>query len=85
MEIQEEKHLDMILALICSISIFPMTSLYQHMAYWGNGLLWFWVGVSITYVTWLVGIAFLFSAIRKKQTKRKALLKISLFLYLSLN
>lgn len=44
------------LSLICSISVFYLSILFQKMAYWGNGLFWFWIGVGFTYTVWLVGL-----------------------------
>lgn len=44
------------LSFICSISVFCLSILFQKMAYWGSGLLWYWIGIGLTYTVWLVGI-----------------------------
>lgn len=55
-----------VLSLICAICVFPMSTLFQTMAYWGNNLIWYWVGVVLTYAIWLIGVTFIFLIFTKK-------------------
>jgi len=54
------------LSLLCAIGVFLMSGPFQSMAYWGNDLTWYWVGVAFTYFLWLMGIVFLVVAITRK-------------------
>ncbi|MCC5894137.1 MAG: hypothetical protein JJU16_01615 [Alkalibacterium sp.] len=53
------------LSLLSAVSVYLFSMIFQEMAYWGQGLLWFWVGVLITYLVWFLGLVFLIMAIRK--------------------
>lgn len=63
--LKEEHYLP--LSLLSAVSVYLFSMLFQRMAYWGQGLLWFWVGVLITYLVWFLGMVFLIMAIRKIQ------------------
>lgn len=58
------------LALFCAISIFPMSNLFQLMAYWGNGLMWFWIGVGLTYIIFLIGSSLLIVIFTNKRNRK---------------
>lgn len=63
------------LSLFCAIGVFLMIGPFQSMAYWENGLTWYWVGVAFTYFLWLLGIVFLVvAATRKANVKEKLVL-----------
>lgn len=47
-------------SFLCVISLFFMIKGFQRMAYWGDDLTWYWVGVIFTYIICLVGIVFVF-------------------------
>lgn len=67
------------LSLLCAIGVFLMTSAFQSMAYWGNDLTWYWVGVVFTYFIWLMGTAFFFLSInRQRNEKRKLIFNLSI-------
>lgn len=57
--------LALILSIICAVGVFFMSNVFQGIAYWGEGLTWYWIGVSITYSIWLLGVIFLANALRK--------------------
>lgn len=60
------KQFFVLLSLLCAIGVFLMSGPFQSMAYWGNDLNWYWVGVAFTYFLWLMGIVFLVIAITRK-------------------
>jgi hypothetical protein len=67
------------LSLLCAIGVFLMSSAFQSMAYLGNDLTWYWVGVTITYFFGLMGIVFLVVAItRKAKVKGKLIFGLSI-------
>ena len=49
----------LLMSYVCGLVVFQMSSIFQRMAYWGNTLVWYWVGISLTYLIWLVGVIFL--------------------------
>lgn len=77
MNLIKRKLLSIFLSLLCAIAVFMMNDLFQEMAYWGNNLTWYWVGVSCTYIVWLIGVSFLVRAFTKR-TGRHTLLTLSL-------
>ncbi|WP_152414409.1 hypothetical protein [Halalkalibacterium ligniniphilum] len=48
-----------ILSLICAAGVFYLSYLFQEMAYWGNGLTWYWAGAVFTYLIGLLGVMFI--------------------------
>lgn len=72
--ILKSKQFYVILSLVCAITMFLMSSAFQNMAYWGKGLTWYWIGVSFTYLLWLMGIIFLVIAITRESNKNGKLL-----------
>ena len=36
-----------------------MSSLFQKMAYWGNSLMWYWIGAGLAYLLLGFGVLFL--------------------------
>ncbi|SHG56516.1 hypothetical protein [Ornithinibacillus halophilus] len=66
MNVIKSKQFYVILSLVCAVAMLLMSTTFQSMAYWGEGLTWFWVGVSCTYLLWLMGIVFLAVAITKR-------------------
>lgn len=69
-----------LLSLLCAMGVFLMSGPFQSMAYWGNDLTWFWVGIAFTYFLWLMGIVFLVVAITREE-KVKGKLKFGLPLF----
>ena len=41
------------------------------MAYWGNGLTWYWVGVTLTYLIGLLGVMFFALSFKKREGNQK--------------
>lgn len=79
MNIVKTKQFYVLLSLLCAIGVFLMSSIFQDMAYWGSGLTWFWIGVSFTYLLWLMGIVFFTVAVtRKTKIKGKLLVDLSI-------
>lgn len=78
MKSTEKNPFCIVLPLICAIGIFPMSMLFQTMAYWGNNLTWYWLGVILTYSLFFMGVAFL-AVIFTKKNKPYNLLVLSLF------
>ena len=62
----KEKHY-IVISLFCAIIVFWLSMAFQKMAYWGNGLFWYWVGVAITALIWLTGKVFLVRAVRSNK------------------
>ncbi|PIC99428.1 MULTISPECIES: hypothetical protein [unclassified Sporosarcina] len=61
----EKKQLVFImLAFICAAGVFFLSGLFQSMAYWGNGLTWYWIGVVLTFITGMVGTAFILQSLK---------------------
>lgn len=83
MNVIKTKPVYFILSLVCGIGIFPMSMLFQIMAYWGNSLTWYWVGVVLTYALFGIGVTSLIFANTKKNESHHLLL-ISLSIVLSL-
>jgi len=66
------------LSLLCAIGVFGMSSAFQDMAYWGEGLTWYWVGVALTYLIGVLGIVFLvIASIRNTAVKGKPIFRLS--------
>ena len=59
----------LLLSLLCGSLVFPMSAQFQRMAYWVNGGTWFWIGVTVTYLLWLIGTACLISFLKQKNLK----------------
>ncbi|GGB41930.1 hypothetical protein GCM10011409_19350 [Lentibacillus populi] len=79
MDLIKTKQFFVFLSLLCAIGVFLMSSAFQSMAYWGNDLTWYWVGVAFTYFIWLMGIVFLVIAItRKVNVKGKLIFGLSM-------
>ncbi|MDT2814282.1 hypothetical protein [Vagococcus carniphilus] len=55
-----------LLSFLCVVGVFLMSGAFQSMAYWGNSMVWYWVGAVITYLIWLIGIILLVLAVTKK-------------------
>lgn len=62
------------LSLLCAIGVFLMIGPFQSMAYWGNGLTWYWIGAAFTFFIWLMGIVFLVLAMTRKEKVRGKLI-----------
>lgn len=75
------KNLYIFLSLLCAVSVFLMSSVFQSMAHWGEGTIWYWVGVTITCLIWLLGIIFLVVA-KKSRAKSKSIMGIVSFIIL---
>jgi hypothetical protein len=69
-----KKQTNVFLSFLCALGVFIMSSVFQSMANWGEGLTWYWVGVTFTYFIWLLGITFLIMAIIKKENIKGKLL-----------
>ena len=59
------------MSLVCAIGVFYLSIKFQKMAYWGNGLTWFWVGVTCTYLIGLLGIVFFALSFKKREGDQK--------------
>lgn len=65
----KSKDWSLFLSLLCAIAVFFMNGSFQKMAYWGDDLTWYWVGVVLTSLIWLVGLFFLaYSLLKRKQS-----------------
>ena len=65
-----EKRYHLLISLLCAISVFGLSMVFQKMAYLpNNGFLGYWTGVVITAVVWLSGSIFLFMAMHKNRAK----------------
>src|SRR5690625_7102574 len=79
------KQFFVLLSLLCAIGVFLMSRPFQSMAYWGNDLTWYWVGVAFTYFLWLMGMVFLVVAItRKASVKGKLVFGLSMLVIATL-
>jgi len=67
------------LSLICAVSIFPMTSVFQSMAYWGEGLTFYWLGVGLTYLLFLLGLALFIVSDLRQGNKRPRSYRMTVF------
>jgi multisubunit Na+/H+ antiporter MnhG subunit len=54
-----KKRIYVFLSLLCAVGVFIMSSVFQNMVNWGEGLTWYWIGVTFTYFIWLLGIILL--------------------------
>lgn len=66
-----------ILSLICAVGMFPMTSVFQSMAYWGDDFTFYWLGVGITYSFFLLGLVLLI--VSHLRTYRMTFLSLATF------
>lgn len=66
MKINKTKRFYIFLSLICAVGVFFLSSVFQDMAYWGEGMTWYWIGVVFTYFIWLLGVIFIVLAIKSK-------------------
>lgn len=71
-----------ILSFLCAISAYPMSMIFQSMAYWGTGMIWYWIGVVITYSILLVGVYLSFK-VPIKNNDKISLLRLGIRIILS--
>ena len=64
------------LSYLCAIGVFFMSIKFQEMAYWGNNLTWYWVGVTITYILFFTGMILL-KLVFTRKSEVHTVLKIS--------
>lgn len=57
----------LVMSLLSAVSVYLLSSAFQIMAYWGNGLFFYWIGATLTYLVWLAGTLFLIMAIRNNK------------------
>lgn len=62
----KEKHY-LTLSFLSAISVYLLSPVFQRMAYWGEGMLWYWVGVAFTYLVGFLGLILLTMAIKKNK------------------
>lgn len=60
-----------VLSLLCAAGVFNFSRIFQEMAYWGNGLTWFWVGVILAYLIGLLGVMFIVLSLKKRESNQK--------------
>ncbi|GAA0359301.1 hypothetical protein GCM10008932_09890 [Alkalibacterium iburiense] len=65
-KIIKEKHY-LVISLLSAVSVYLLSIAFQIMAYWGNGLFFYWIGAALTYLVWLAGTSFLIMAIRNNK------------------
>lgn len=65
-----------VLSFLCAIAVFYLTHVFQGMAYWGEGLTWYVIGVIFTYLVWLTGIVLIFFSLRKQNYQEESFLQI---------
>ncbi|QCI86600.1 hypothetical protein FE258_07835 [Vagococcus zengguangii] len=72
------------MSFICAVCVFPMSIKFQEMSYWGEGLTWFWVGVALTYITWLTGfILLIYTFVRTRTSNISVKLLVSILLLIT--
>ncbi|MEK4130084.1 hypothetical protein NYE67_10405 [Solibacillus sp. FSL W8-0474] len=59
------------MSLVCAIGVFYLSIKFQEMAYWGNGLTWYWVGVTFTYLIGVLGCVFFALSFKKREGDQK--------------
>ncbi len=74
-----------IFSLLCAAGVFYLSVLFQEMAYWGKGLTWFWVGVTFTYLTGLLGVMFIILSFKKREGNKKIFFSLLLILLRTLS
>ncbi|WP_026701679.1 hypothetical protein [Salibacterium aidingense] len=55
------------LSLICAAGVFYLSNLFQDMAYWGEGLTWYWVGIIFNYLIGLLGVMFIIFSLKSRK------------------
>lgn len=56
-----------LVSFVSAVSVYLLSMAFQSMAYWGNTVMWYWVGVVITYIVWSIGIIFLIMSFRNNK------------------
>lgn len=55
-----------LLSLMCAAGVFYLSFAFQAMAYWSDGLTWYWIGAVFTYLAGLLGAMFAFLSLIKR-------------------
>lgn len=74
-----------LISLLCAAGVFYLSILFQKMAYWGNGLTWYWVGVTFTYLIGLLGVMFIILSFKKREGNKKTFFSFLLILLRTLS
>ena len=72
-------------SLLCAVGVFYLSIKFQEMAYWGNGLTWFWVGVTITYLTGILGVTFIILSLKIRDDSKNRFYSYSINLLRTLS
>lgn len=72
-------------SLLCAVGVFYLSIKFQKMAYWGNGLTWFWVGVTITYLTGILGVIFIILSFKIRNDNKNGFYSYSINLLRTLS
>lgn len=72
-------------SLLCAVGVFYLSIKFQEMAYWGNGLTWFWLGVTITYLTGLFGVLFVILSLKIRNDNKNGFYSYSINLLRTLS
>jgi len=73
--------LSTLFSLLCAVGVFYLSIKFQEMAYWGDGLTWYWVGVTFTYLIGLLGVMFSILSLKKRDGNKKGFLSYSINLF----
>lgn len=72
-------------SLLCAVGVFYLSIKFQKMAYWGDGLTWYWIGVTITYLVGLLGVMFIILSLKKRDCNTKGIFSYSINLLRTLS
>ncbi|PID16145.1 hypothetical protein CSV63_05775 [Sporosarcina sp. P34] len=67
-----------LLAFVCAAGVFFLSDVFQSMAYLGDGLIWYWIGVVLTFVTGIVGTVFILLSLKVEGPVEKSWLTVLL-------
>ncbi|MEK4531976.1 hypothetical protein [Solibacillus sp. FSL K6-1554] len=72
-------------SLLCAVGLFYLSIKFGEMAYWGNGLTWYWVGVTITYLTGILGVIFIILSLKIRDDSKNGFYSYSINLLRTLS
>lgn len=67
-----------VFAFVCAAVMFLLTNVFQKMANWSGGPVWYWVGVVATYALGAVGTVFILITLKIPEPEEKNWLSVSL-------
>ena len=70
MQGEKKQFLYTMFGFACAAGVFYMSILFQKMAYWSEGMIWYWVGVALTYAIGIAGTVLILQSLKIEDSGR---------------